>query len=62
MAAMEKVCARPPTPQAASIHQIHAAEGAVGFTTMVAVFGKYYLLVVCFLSCESSVRHVLPTF
>jgi hypothetical protein len=40
MAAMEKVCAKLPTPQAASIHQIHAAGGAAGFTTVVAVFGK----------------------
>jgi len=37
MAATEKVCARPPTPQAAWVHQIHVAGGVGGFTTMVVV-------------------------
>jgi hypothetical protein len=38
MAATEKVCARPPTPQAAWVHQIHTAGGVCGITTMVMVF------------------------
>jgi hypothetical protein len=38
MAAMEKVCARPPTPGAAWVRQIHATGGLGGFTTMVMVF------------------------
>ncbi len=35
---LDKVCARPPAPWAAWIHQIHAAGGVGGFTTMVVVF------------------------
>ena len=38
MAATEKVCARPLTPGAAWVHQIHATGGLGGFTTMVMVF------------------------
>ena len=39
MMATEKLCASPPTPQAAWVHQIHHAAGGVGgFTTMVVVF------------------------
>jgi hypothetical protein len=38
MAALTKVCARPPASQAAWIHQIHAAGGVSGCTTMVVVF------------------------
>ena len=38
MAALEQTCARPPNPQAAWIHQIHAAGGTAGSTTMAAVF------------------------
>ncbi len=38
MAATEKVCASPPTPQAAWVHQIHATGGVGGFTIMVVVF------------------------
>jgi hypothetical protein len=38
MAALELACTRPPNPQAAWIHQIHAAGGMGGSTTMVAVF------------------------
>jgi len=37
MAAMEKVCARPSTPQAAWVHQIYAARGVGGFIAMVVV-------------------------
>jgi hypothetical protein len=44
-AALEQTCARLPNPQAVWIHQIHAAEGMGGSTTMVAV---YIGLVVCF--------------
>jgi len=35
-AALEKICGRPPTPPAAWIHQIHAAGGASGSTTICA--------------------------
>jgi hypothetical protein len=38
MAALTKVCARLPAPWEAWIHQIHAARGVGGFTTMVVVF------------------------
>jgi hypothetical protein len=66
MAALEQTCARPPTSQAAWVHQIHAA-GAVGvngFTTMVLVlvFGRYFLLFVWFLTCDPSVGLIIPTF
>ena len=37
MAETEKVCARPPTPQAAWVHQIHAAGGENG-SIMVGMF------------------------
>ncbi len=37
MAAMEKVCARPPTPQAVWVHQIHAVGGENG-SIMVGMF------------------------
>jgi hypothetical protein len=37
MAAMEKVCARPPTPQAVWVHQIHAA-GEENGSIMVGMF------------------------
>ena len=38
MEAIEKVCARPPTPGVVWIHQIHAARGVCGSTTMMVVF------------------------
>ena len=38
MEALEQACARPPAPRAALIHQIHAAGGGDGSTTMVVVF------------------------
>ena len=41
MAALERICARPPTPQAAWVHQIHAAGRASGSNTMVMVFACY---------------------
>ncbi len=37
-AALDSICARPPAPWAAWIHQIHAAGGASGSTTMVVMF------------------------
>ena len=43
--ASERTCTRPPTPQAAWVHQIHVAGGASGSTTMVMVFGRW----LCFL-------------
>jgi hypothetical protein len=46
MGASEKICGRPPTPPAAWIHQIHAAGGASGSTTMVMFF--VMLIVLCF--------------
>ena len=55
MAATEKVCARLPTPQAAWVHQIHAAGGVGGFTTMVMVFVILFVLFVWFLTRDSSV-------
>jgi len=33
-----KICGRPPAPRAAWVHQIHAAAGVGGSTTMVMVF------------------------
>ena len=38
--ASEQTCARPPTSQAACVHQIHAAGGVSGSNTMVMVFVK----------------------
>ena len=61
MAATEKVCARPPTPQAAWVHQIHAAGGVGGFTTIVVVFVRVVFFV-CFLSHDSTVPLVVPAF
>ena len=56
--------ARPPTPQAACVHQIHATGtgGASGSTTMLMVFGRWLVLFVWFLTRDSSDGHVLPTF
>ncbi len=38
MAALTKLCARPPAPQAAWIHQIHSTEGVGGSKIMIVVF------------------------
>ena len=38
MMATERVCKRLPTPQMAWVHQLHAAGGVGGFTTIVVVF------------------------
>jgi hypothetical protein len=45
-AALEKVCARPPAPQAASawIRQIDTAGGASGSATIVMVYGRSFVL------------------
>jgi hypothetical protein len=48
-------------PQAAWVHQIHAAGGASGSTTMVMVVGRWFLLCVWVLTHDFSVWHVLPT-
>jgi hypothetical protein len=62
MAALERTCARPPTPQAAWVHQIHAAGGASGSNTMVMVFVMLFVLFVRFLTHDSSVVLVVRTF
>ena len=54
--------AKPPTPQAAWIHQIHAAGGVSGSTTMVMVFVMLFVLFVRFLTCDLSVELVRRTF
>jgi hypothetical protein len=55
MAALERTCARPPTPQAAWVHQIHAAGGASSSNIMVMLFVMVFVLFVRFLTCDSSV-------
>jgi hypothetical protein len=50
MAALERICARPPNLQVVCIHQIHTAGGTGGSTTMVAVF--IGLVVCCGWSCD----------
>ena len=62
MAASEYTCARPPTPQAAWAHQIHAAGGASSSTTMVMVFVMLFVLIVWFLTRDSSVILIVRTF
>ena len=62
MEASERSCARPPTPQVAWFHQIHAAGGAIGSTTMVMVFVMLFVIFVRFLTCDSSVVLIVPTF
>ena len=57
-----RTCARPPTPQAAWVHQIHAAGGASGSTTMVMVFVMLFVLFVQFLTRDSSVVLIVRTF
>ncbi len=46
MAALENVCARLPTHQAACIHQIHTTGGASNFITMVMVYVRSFALFV----------------
>ena len=43
---LEKICARPPIPPAAWIHQIHTTGGVSGSTTMVMVFVMLFVLFV----------------
>jgi hypothetical protein len=62
MAALGHTCARPPTPQAAWVHQIHTAGGASGSTTMVMVFVMLFVLFVRFLTRDLSVVLVVHTF
>jgi len=62
MAALEKTCARPPTPQAAWVHQIHIAGGVSGFTTMVIVFVRRFVLFVWFLTRDLPVVLAVRTF
>ncbi len=54
---------RPPLrPQAAWVHQIHAAGGTSGSTTMVMVFVMLFVLFVRFLTHDLSVVLVVRTF
>jgi hypothetical protein len=62
IAALGKICARAPAPQAVSIHQIRATGGLSGSTTMVMVFVRWFVLFVCLLTHDSSVGRVLPMF
>jgi hypothetical protein len=57
-----RTCARLPTPQAAWVHQIHAAGGVSGSITMVMVFVMLFVLFVWFLTRDSSVVLVVHTF
>jgi hypothetical protein len=59
--AQERTCSRPPTPQATWVHQIHAAGGASGSTTMVMVFVRWF---VCFCVVFDSwlVSRARPTY
>ncbi len=59
-AASEQTCARPPTPQAAWVHQIHVAGGVSGSTTMAMVIGRW----LCFLCVLYSwlVSRTHPTY
>jgi hypothetical protein len=45
-AASNNICTRPPTTQAAWIHQIHAIGGTGGSATMVMVFARLFVLFV----------------
>jgi hypothetical protein len=62
MAASGRTCTKPPTPQVAWFHQIHAAGGMSGSTTMVMVFVMLFVLFVQFLTRESSVILIARTF
>jgi hypothetical protein len=46
MEALEKLCARPPTPPRVWVHQIHNAGGASGSATMLMVFARSFVLFV----------------
>ena len=62
MATLELTCARPPTPQAAWIHQIHAAGEVSCSNTMVMLFVMVCVLFVRFLNCDLSVVLLVGTF
>ena len=63
MEAWERLCGRPPTPQAAWVRQeIHVTGGAIGSTTMVMVFVMLFVLFVRFLTHDSSVVLAVRTF
>jgi hypothetical protein len=53
MEALWRTCARPPNPQAAWVHQIHADGGASGSNTMVMMFVMLFVLFVQFLTRDS---------
>ncbi len=61
MAALEQTCARPPTPQAAWVHEIRADGGASGSNTMVMLFVMLFVLFVRFLTRDSSVILIVHT-
>ena len=61
MAALEQTCARPPTPQAARVHQIHPTGGASGSNTMVMLFVMVFVFFVQFLTRDLSVVLVACT-
>jgi hypothetical protein len=60
--ALEQTCARPPTPRAAWVHQIHTVGGVSGSNTMVMLFVMLFVLFVRFLTRDSSVILVVRTF
>ena len=60
--ALERTCARPPTPEAIWVHQIHAAGGASGSNTMVILFVMLFVLFVWFLTRDSSVVLIVVHF
>ena len=62
MAASRQTCVRPPTSQAAWVHQIHAAGGASSSTTMLMVFDVLFELFVRFLTRDSSVVLVVRKY
>jgi hypothetical protein len=60
--ALERICARPPTPQAAWVYQIHTAGGVSGSNTMVMLFVMVFVLFVHFLTRNLSVVFGIRTF
>jgi hypothetical protein len=65
MVASDKICARPPTPWAVWVHQIHTARGVGNYATIVVVFVVclrcvlWYLLVVSLIGCKKVPEHNL---
>jgi hypothetical protein len=62
MAALERICARMPTPQAAWVHQIHTAGGTSGSNTMVILFVMVFMLFVRVLTHDLPVVLFKRTF